>query len=295
MLERDISIINENASAIISRGHAEVEKLLSQIDELAHLLCEEAGEEEIFFRDRVFREKYLSSVSALRREGKGVNGETLDLVDRTASLFVRGALCRGICDLLGISGVRSVSTFFDEVGGDDRTVCYVRNHNSDKAYLAFAGVLSEPKAIYAEDFTQACESVYYGRSTYCILPVSNSTDGRLGSFRNLLIKYALKTVCVTAVGDEDSKTVFALVKKELEIPKDEGSAYLDIRLPQTSDVSEVTAVAEVCSMRATEVSYYEGGHCDLTLTVSEDGICGFLAYLNLEHPDFIAVGMYKKI
>ena len=276
-------------------GRSSLEKLFSQIDELAHVLCDEAGEEEIFFADRVFKEKYLTAVTSLHGGADGINADVLEQVGRVSSLFGRGMLCRRICDTLGIYGIRSVSTFFDEVGEDDGVICYVKNHNSDNAYLSFANEIDAPRAIYADDFTQACENVYYGRSTYCILPVWSSSDGRLGSFRNLQIKYALKTVCVTAVGDGENETLFALMKRELEIPKDCENAYLDVRLQGSLSVFDVIFVADVCGMRVTDGSFTDGGYCDLTLTVSEEGICGFLTYLNLEQPDFVAVGIYKRV
>lgn len=278
-------------------GRSSAEKLLSQIDELAHLLFEEAGEEEIFFRDRVFKEKYLSAAASFGNAEGGINAEALSHIDRLTSLYVRGMLSRRLCDLLGISGIRSVSTFYDEVEEAGGSVCYVRSPNADKAYLALSEEIDSPRAVYAEDFTQACESVYYGRSTYCILPVSSYADGRLASFRNLVIKYSLKTALVTGVGEGEDETVFALMKRELEIPREESNTYLDIRLSDASSLSDVLAVAEVCNMRAVEGAFGSAhqGSGDLTLEVSEEGICGFLTYLSLEHPDFITVGIYKKL
>jgi hypothetical protein len=191
----------------------------------------------------------------------------------------------------------SVSTFFDETEEGDGSICYVKSPSSDKAYLKLAEEVNDARVVYAEDFSKACENVYYGKCTYCILPVSSSTDGRLMGFKNLAKKFSLFTACAVSVKSEDSETTFALMKRELEIPSDPEGVLFETRIPDVKDVGEILYAARVCGMEALAVSLspHAEGECELLFKVSDDGICGFLTYLSLEHRDFVPVGIYKLI
>ena len=281
-------------SSLSAKRNVNLEKHISYIDELAHALSEEAGEEEIFFRDRSFKERYFEVTKMPNVIGEAFNISMIKGYFEALLLQDKGNLCTRLCDILGIKGMLSVSTFFDESEEGDGSVCYVRSPYADNAYLSFAQMLDDPKAIYCEDFTQACEDVYYGRSTYCILPLSNSKDGRLGGFRNLAIKYSLIKVCTVKIPSDDTETLFALMKKDLEIPRTQENAYFEFRILRIERLNELLCVAGACGMTAASVDMTED-HCDIVLAVNEDGICGFLTYLSLEYEGFIPLGIYKEI
>ena len=296
MSERDFEIINESISSLNKRRDAYLEKHLCYIDELAHALAEEAGEEEIFFRDRSFIERYFSVTAPYTSDCADFNAELAEGYNALSLLYDKGVLCTRLCDILGITGIMSVSTFFDESEEGDGSICYVKSPYADTAYLSFAKTREDARALYYEDFTQVCEDVYYGRSTYCILPISNSKDGRLGGFRNLVTKYSLITVQTVKVQSQDTETLFALMKRDLEIPKTADGAFFEFRLPSKCSLGSVLTVARACSMEATSVDMRsDGDFCDIVLKVNDEGICGLLAYLSLEHPDFVPLGIYKEI
>lgn len=296
MSERDFEIIDEGMLSLNKRKDSYLEKHLCYIDELAHALADEAGEEEIFFRDRSFIERYFSVTSPRISGCAPFNTRLAEGYDSLSLLYDKGVLCTRLCDILGIKGIMSVSTFFDESEEGDGSICYVKSPYADAAYLSFAKTREDARAFYCEDFTQVCEDVYYGRSTYCILPISNSKDGRLGSFRNLVTKYSLVTVQTVKVQSQDTETLFALVKRDLEIPKTADGVFFEFRVPSCEHLGAVLTVARACSMEASSVDMRsEGGICDIVLRVNDGGICGFLAYLSLEHPDFIPLGIYKEI
>lgn len=296
MSERDLEIINEGISSLDKRKSTELEKRLSYIDSLAHVLADEAGEEEIFFRDKAFKKKYFSLTANREQECAPFNKEHVIGYSNLTSLYDKGILCTRLCDILGIEGMMSVSTFFDESEEGDGSICYVKSPYADTAYLSFAKRRNDSRALYCEDFTQVCEDVYYGRSTYCILPISNSKDGRLAGFRNLATKYQLITVQTVKVISSDTETTFALMKRDLEIPKTAQNTLFEFRIPNFQNVNEILTVACACSMSVCSVDLQGGSkNLDITLKVNETGICGFLSYLSLEFPDYIPLGIYEEI
>lgn len=207
---------------------------------------------------------------------------------------MRASLCRKLTDGLDIRGVQAAGTYFDETSTlGDGTVSYMRSSYADEAFARFSEHMTDPKAIYGYDFSEICDNVYYERSEYCILPIANTTDGRLAGFRRLMMKYGLKTVMLTRVEvpHEDSATVFALMKRCITVPTEGKRKLLEIRLTVTS-LSELLEAADGCEMHLETLSTVPGekNGYDLVFEVSEEGICGFLSYLFLEYDDITVTG-----
>ena len=96
-------------------------------------------------------------------------------------------------------------------------ISYLKSNYADAAYFKFSSVISTPRASYAESFENACEDVYNGICEFCILPIENSTDGKLIGFFSLIEKYELKisTVCTVHYADNSRNTKFALLRKNI--------------------------------------------------------------------------------
>ena len=125
-------------------------------------------------------------------------------------------------------------TVFTEGDGgieEDARVAYLQNAYSDRAYRRFSPLFRRVAATYYPGFREVCEEVYSGRATHAILPLSNSADGVLLSFRRLIARYDLRitAACDIAVPDENTMR-FALVRRGLP-----GNA----RLPDFLDLSVV--------------------------------------------------------
>lgn len=277
---------------------AVLEKQLAHVGELAELLCDEAGEEEIFFRDEAFAVKYRALTARVMPDVAAVNRPRIAVQEKGLSAMERGMLLCRLCDTLGIRGLRGAGTFFDEATDEgNETVSYVRSSYADTAYRVFTEAMADPKVLYGHDFVDACENVYYGRCAYGILPLENSTDGRLAGFRGLIMKYGLKIVSVCRIPDAagEGSTLFALLKRSMDIPVDEGIHYFEFRV-ETSDLFGLLAAAEVCGMLTVGISSVPGGrYCyDMVMQIGEEGFCGFLSLLHLEYPDFIPTGVFGE-
>ena len=92
--------------------------------------------------------------------------------------------------------------------GAHSKISFVKNKYNDIAFEHFSRSLTNAKPEYALSFKESCENVIDGRSEFCILPLTNSSDGRLMSFYALLDRYELKICETVDVEDEElSKTV----------------------------------------------------------------------------------------
>lgn len=292
------NILTANLARMDRARTGALEKQLAHLGELADLLCDEAGEEEIFFRDEAFAAKYRALTERTAPDVAAVNRKRIASLEKGLSAMEKGVLLCRLCDTLGIRGLRGAGTFFGEPSAEENeTVSYLRSSYADTAYRVFTEDMVDPKVLYGHEFAEACENVYYGRCAYAILPLENSTDGRLAGFRGLIMKYGLKiaSVCRVQASEDEGSTLFALLKRTIDIPADGGEHYFEFRV-ETEDLFSLLAAAEVCGMQTVSVSSVSGSTpCyDLVMRVAEEGFCGFLSFLHLEHPDFVPTGLFGE-
>ena len=187
----------------------------------------------------------------------------------------------------------------------DKKISFVRGNQSGRAFEAFARFVPGVLAEYEEDFKSACESVASGESTYAIIPVENSMDGRLNRFHSLVEKYALPIVlCVDVISDDgESSTKFALVYKKFEIIEATGGHMFECRITFSSpgELGNIILAAaffgaEVCKIYSLPLS--GGGRENsfgIIFCTDEAQIGGFFCYLLLEYPQVSPVGFYTEI
>lgn len=266
------------------------EKTLSYISELAEVLCDEAGEDEIFFRDETFIKRYRALTEQVEENAASpVNEMDVKTLEKQLNETEKALLCLCLSDILGIKGISGSGTFFDDPPkASGETVSYIKSRASDDAYLLFASKMSDPRVSYAHDLNEVCESVLYGKTAYGIIPTVN--------LRSLMLKYGLKTAKRIKVKNQDGTyTYFAFVKKDLDIPSSDKNAYFEFSV-KTNDPSRILLASDACSMTAVNISYSsEEQTLTATLKIADDGFCGFLTYLSLNYPDFIPYGIYEEI
>lgn len=277
------------------------EKQIAHLGELAELLCEEAGEDEIFFRDEAFASRYreLTGLTATATVAS-FNRQRVAAAEGALSAVSRAMLLRRLTDSLGIHGLQAAGTFFDDPPHEEsETISYMKSSYADDAYTRFSAELRDPKVLYGHDFTEICENVYYGRCAYCILPVENSVDGRLAGFRVLIMKYGLRIarICRVETGQGEGSTVFALLKKTLALPTEEEPLSFEFRVTAVGGLLPLFCAADVCGMQTRFVNSVPGESdvYDMAMTIDPEGFCGFLSFLYLEYPSFIPTGIFGEI
>ena len=110
-----------------------------------------------------------------------------------------------------------LSVSSETAAGSHGKVAYVRNQYNDRAFEDFSRLIQNPKPVLTSSFSDTCEEVLESRCEFGIIPLENTSDGKLFSFYSMLDRYELKIAAVCLVESEDSnKNIrYGLVKKGL--------------------------------------------------------------------------------
>ncbi len=221
-------------------------------------------------------------------------------------------LCKSIAafddkDHSDIDAVKWLSEHYkeDTTPFKDRKVSFVRGNQSGKAFERFARFIPGVLAEYEEDFKSACEAVAAGEANYAIIPVENSTDGRLHGFYRLIEKYSLSIVLSSSVLSDDGEvsTKFALVYKNFDIIGNIGSRTLEFRitLADQGQLGNIILAADFFGADVLKIyslpisSVGRENSFGITLSIDNADISGLLCYLFLEYPQFFAIGLYRAV
>ena len=204
-------------------------------------------------------------------------------------------------------------------GRQPNRIAYLRSAFSDLAYRRFSEVLEEPTVAYCDDFNAVCQDVYDGRASLCILPLENSNEGRLTSFRNLINKYDLKLVmtCTVMTGENGALTRFGLLKRNMEmIPLRRNVPHRELfeffyTLPdegmsiegKLADLSDILLAArsmrmdlqKIDSEPVTTADAEYGYYLTFYTDAANAELSAFLFYLMMDAPQFAPIGFYTHL
>jgi len=191
-----------------------------------------------------------------------------------------------------------------EVSEDAGRAVYLKSLSADRAYRTFSSRLDGLTAAYSQSYAASCEEVYYGRSLYVILPIYNSGDGSLLTFRRMLGKYDLKITWVCSVEmDEGDFVLYALARKGLY---NEKGSYMDVSVILPDDVapSDFLKSCEVFGLKPLLINsvplYYDSdsfGKHELNLHFSSENahVTDFILFLEASHIRYNVEGIYNII
>ena len=132
---------------------------------------------------------------------------------------------------LSSSKLRNAIKSYIFIGSNEATpagahskIAFVKNKYTDVAFESFSRSVANAKPVYSTSFKESCESVASGSCEFCILPIANSTDGRLISFYTLLDRYDLKICEVFSIEDENAQSIYyARIGRSCKEPSDRHS------------------------------------------------------------------------
>lgn len=98
---------------------------------------------------------------------------------------------------------------------ESKKIAYFINPYSDISFKKFSRQIKNSTPVIAQSFSGVCEEVTYGRAGYCILPLSSSDGGMIGSFYKLIDKHDLKIAytCDVVMGDDENTAKMALLRR----------------------------------------------------------------------------------
>ena len=205
--------------------------------------------------------------------------------------------CDSVFELLGLNESAQP--------GSHGKISYVRNKYNDAAFENFSRVVRNAKLSYAPSFASACEDVVSGLCEYAILPIENSSDGRLFGFYSLLDRYELHICAVTSLETNDDPATnirFALVGKtaprritndslcdfEFSIARENGDRLVEL----LHAAYEFSAVPQKTNTVSLEYDHDLYKHY-LTFSIPCEETYAFALYLSLEYPNYTPIGFYQ--
>ena len=183
-------------------------------------------------------------------------------------------------------------------------ISYQKNSYTEIAFERFSKLLREARASYAHSFPSVCEDVYNGICEYCILPVENSTEGRLSGFVRLISQFDLKiaAACDVQTG-EDKTTRFALLRRSI------AQLHVDPTIPRYYEFSctlgeypapqDLLTAARLCGLQIEQAELRSGfdrmQSLHVVLCTDHGDLPAFLLYLAMEVPNANPVGLYPLL
>lgn len=304
----------ENLSVLEGNFETLLEKRISHLCELASAIINDGGDADII----------KSIVLSIKSEGNADSGNIIDenrqeadFVFSKMSAIERIFIFKQIFDRVTLDK----KNFFKQLELDvDPTVpieamdrvAYLQNSYTDTVYMEFSSLLGNPRAAYFSSISDVCESVYNGNCEYCILPVETSAAGKLISFYELIFKYGFKINAVYDLrGEKDHEyTRYALLSKRLSFKKLSGrtkarNRYFEFIVSDTENlpIEDMLSAASFCSLKLRRIDTI---NTHAVKDVAKNIICPvfradgadlktFLAFLKIDCPDFIPLGIYVQI
>lgn len=310
--------IENNTRAVLLSA----EKRMARISELAHFSCREilvssGGDimSAVCFSDEA-RRIYESGKRALAGEvslGKA-NADEEKIISDVISACDRLYFCKAISRFDGRKyteddALRWLSdgeqTVVPPASGEKR-IAFMRSRQANEAFSRFARYIPGGVMPFGEEsFADVCRSVYSGATEYGLIPVENSSDGRLVGLYGLFERYGLyiTMLCDIASPDGEGYTKFALCSRSPESIKAKGEKILHIRLTLDSPdgLSELLFCGKYFGAflrRADLIPLSAAGRensFDVSLCIDNCDLAGLICALKLEYPQFSAVGIYTEI
>ena len=167
-------------------------------------------------------------------------------------------------------------------------------------------MFEKAKVSYRTSFEDVCEDVYNSTSDYCILPIENSTGGKLFSFYSLIDKYDLKifAICDLDEGSSDKRTRYALIsKKTLIYPESKRNVFVEFSMIEDENYSlkNILEAADICGLELYRLDTVSSHYDDLAFKfyhvfkTKNPNVLPFLMYLNYKYPRHEDIGYYIEI
>lgn len=199
-------------------------------------------------------------------------------------------------------GLPSTATEHPAPGAHGK-ICLVRNRLNESAYEIFSASVVAAKSCYLSSFSEACEDVFDNRCEFGILPIENTSDGKLFGFYSMLDRYELKicAVCHLEPANSEGTVRYALIGKHLpdRIPKQaewnfEGMIVTRIgKFPK--EILDVASEfqADLIQIDSIPILYDDGlQKIYFTFQISPENAAAFHLYMSQEYARYALIGCY---
>lgn len=249
---------------------------------------------------------WISRMLRIASEDEGLSySKTAELLGEVGALSVDDVLCAASVmigeDTLEIHGDIS----FEQQKEKPFTVSNFKSDLSIQTYKKFFQD-KEFTIIERESFIELFEDVYSERSNYCIVPIENTTSGKLSNFYSLISNYNLKIVKVCDIehSGQDASTRFALLSSApISITSPERRpCYFEVSISCNNEnsLSRALEAASKCGMLPKRIDSVPFTHLkgeysyQIVFRMEHDALfLNFLIFLSIEGISFTPIGIFE--
>ena len=311
----DTEITLQNLLELEKRLELIMEERIAHIDELSHTVVKD-GEDADIIKSIILSLKPESYSDSDRIAH--FNKKNISTMFSAISLCERLIICESISKCY-LSGEKiSYEMFLDEnepyvvPRTAQERIAYLKNSYNDTAYMHLSTLLESPRAAYFDSISAVCESVYNNTSEYCILPLETSSDGKLSSFYDIILKYGFKICGVYDLHNQDTKkyTRYGLISKSINpnktlIKHKSRIKYLEFAFESDGYplLSDILTASEHCSMKLRRVDtlspassrYQKSPLICPVFRVDSADLNTFMTFLAIDCPEYKMLGIYTQI
>ena len=190
--------------------------------------------------------------------------------------------------------------------GAHSKISFVKNRFNELAYEKLSKGITSPKPEYVSSFAESCESITDGTCEFCILPISNSTDGHMKSFYSMLDRYELKISASTDIEDDIGTVKYARIAKACKPIdlKDKTAKYIFEFSVISSDgeflapLFTVADLAQATPLSIDSIPVEYASHLKrffFTFSLTPQNATPFRLYVALKFQNYTPIGIYKEI
>lgn len=182
---------------------------------------------------------------------------------------------------------------------------WASNRLSSQAADRFSSLFSSAATLPAESFSEVCERVAGGECDFGIIPIENTTDGRISAFYKMLDRHELRICAVCDIEDveSDTQTRLALVGLRAIPPRLEFPLFVEFSFVSEKDERrhQLFSTANRLHIALTRhssapLSYRTGVEIDtVTYELTQGLSLPFLIYLHLFFSDATIIGFFVQI
>ncbi len=255
-------------------------------------------------------EDILSEANGSPEENYGIFSQTLSEADVEDKL----CFCRSL--FTHTDPAEPLATPLSEIAvpvtpGSHGRIAFIRNDFNDLALRKFSSAVPHAKSLQKSNFEDCCEAVSSGECEFAVIPIENTSDGKMFGFYSLMDRHELRICAVCNVEREDlSKTVrYALVgrnfiSEEIEklCAKRPRAFEFSVLRSKQETIDDITGAISLCGATVSRVSSVETPYDSemikfyFSCSISDNTELDVLTiYLQLEHPQYDPIGIYREL
>lgn len=281
-----LKILSENIGVFTSRTDIPFEQRKLTLSHIASILCESYSNLSLKELDSIYKEITPDA-----------SGEEKILLYKEMSLH-RNLNAR-------MKEEFSIGSAETPAGAHGK-IAFVKNDLNNTAFDFLSRSINNAKPIWVLSFASACESVVDGKSEFCLLPIENSSDGKLLGFYSMIERYDLKICTVCEVDDRQGETVsYALLArgcKELSKKSDGCELAFEFSLLSESCdfLTELLCASSACQASMEKVCFLPVQYDTrlkryiFSFKVPSQELLPFNAFLALSYHSYTPIGYYIK-